>query len=387
MADSLPAPGADPRIAWLTLVLAAGPATPRRALLDAHGDAGAALAAGIPAWRAAGCTPAQIETLARPPRAAIAQALRWLDRPGHHLLGATDAGFPPLLRESAHCPLALFVAGEPALLAHPGVAIVGSRRPTAGGHELAGEFAHALASAGLVVVSGLAAGIDAAAHRAALACAPGLTVAVLGSGVDVPYPARHAGLLEQVAARGAVVSEYLPGTRPLAEQFPARNRIVAALTLGTLVVEAAHRSGALITARLAGEAGREVFAVPGSIRNPLARGCHRLIRDGAQLVECAQDVLDVLGPLALRQGRALRADPGAPIEQAGAGLRSGAGQGGLLADPHYQRLWQALGHDPTPMDSLVQRTGLTAATLSSMLLAMELEGRVVAGHGRYTRHP
>ncbi|HYG07745.1 MAG TPA: DNA-processing protein DprA [Stenotrophomonas sp.] len=401
MADLVPSPPAAAHRAWLTLLLAGGPAAPRRALLDAHGDARAALAAGAVAWRAAGCTPAQLEALTVPAQANIEHALRWLDRAGHHLIGYTDARYPLLLRETDSAPLALFVDGEPALLQHPGVAIVGSRRPSASGTDHTTEFAHALAAAGLVVVSGLAAGIDAAAHRAALTLPQGLTVAVLGTGADVPYPSRHAGLRDLVAARGAVVSEYLPGTRPLAGHFPARNRIVAGLTLGTLVIEAAQRSGALITARLAAEAGREVFAVPGSIRNPLARGCHRLIRDGALLVESPQEVLAVLGPLALRQGRnlqpvpasALHGDRPAPIEQAGAGFGpgcgfpSGPGQPPSPASADYQRLWRALGHDPIPMDSLVQRTGLTAATLSSMLLAMELEGRVVAEHGRYTRNP
>jgi len=376
----------DERAALLVLLLAIGPASPRRSLLSRYGSAGNALAAGPSAWRAAGCTPEQCQALAQPPREALARALRWLDAPGHHLVSLADPTYPPLLRETASPPLALFVDGEPALLRHPGVAVVGSRRPSGSGDDLAREFASALAAAGLVVISGMAAGIDAAAHRAALD-SQGLSVAVLGTGADVPYPARHAALRNTLAGRGAVVSEYLPGTRPVAVQFPARNRIVAGLTLGTLVVEAAFRSGALITARLAGESGREVFAIPGSVRNPLARGCHRLIRDGAQLVESPDDVLAVLGPLALAQGRALHAAPCDPIEQAGPRRAPGAGPTPPPDDPHYQSLWQALGHDPTPMDSLVQRTGLTAATLSSMLLAMELEGRVVAEHGRYTRNP
>jgi len=380
---SLPA---DEHAALLAIVLAGGPASARRDLLLAYGSARSALAAGASAWRGAGCTPAQCDALAHPPPDALARALHWLDAPGHHLVGLADPAYPPLLRETALPPLALFVDGEPALLGHPGVAIVGSRRPTGSGHELAGEFAAALAEAGLAVVSGMAAGIDAAAHHAALD-RHGLTVAVLGTGADVAYPHRHRALRDALAGRGAVVSEYLPGTRPVAAHFPARNRIVAGLTLGTLVVEAAFRSGALITARLAAESGREVFAVPGSVRNPLARGCHRLIRDGAVLVESPEDVLAVLGPLALAQGRALRAAPRAPIEQAGTRCARGAGPPPPFTDPHYQSLWQALGHDPTPMDSLVRRTGLTAATLSSMLLAMELEGRVVAEHGRYTRNP
>ncbi|HVJ36855.1 MAG TPA: DNA-processing protein DprA [Stenotrophomonas sp.] len=385
MAGPVPLP-ADERTALLMMLLAHGPASARRELLGKFGSARAALRAGLSAWRAAGCTPEQCQALAHPPRAALAHASRWLDAPGHHLLGLGDPAYPPLLREIALPPLALFVDGEPALLRHPGVAIVGSRRPSAGGADLAREFASSLAGAGLVVVSGMAAGIDAAAHQAALG-GSGLSVAVLGSGPDVAYPARHAALRSALAERGAVVSEYLPGTGPATVHFPARNRIVAGLALGTLVVEAAFRSGALITARLAGESGREVFAIPGSVRNPLARGCHRLIRDGAVLVEAPEDVLAVLGPLALAQGRGLPKADSVPIEHPGPGRATGAGPSPPFTDPHYQSLWQALGHDPTPMDSLVHRTGLTAATLSSMLLAMELEGRVVAEHGRYTRNP
>ncbi|MDG2525124.1 DNA-processing protein DprA [Stenotrophomonas sp. HITSZ_GD] len=380
--DALPL-RAEEHDAWLALVLAGGAIAPRQRLIAVHRSAAAARAAGPAAWLAAGCDEAQRAALARPAPDALQQARRWLAAPGHHLIGWDDPRYPPLLRESPQPPLALFVDGEPALLAHPGVAIVGSRRPTAGGRDHAGEFAALLARAGLAVVSGLAAGIDAAAHEAALAQAQGLTVAVLGTGPDRPYPTRHAALQARIAGAGAVVSEYPPGTAARAGQFPARNRIVAGLTLGTLVVEAAHRSGALITARLAGEAGREVFAVPGSIHNPMARGCHRLIRDGAVLVESAEEVLAVLGPLAAAHLAPLRGLSAAPIESPG----RDTGPPPRPANPDYQRLWQALGHDPIPMDSLVQRTGLTAAALSSMLLAMELEGRVVVRHGRYMRYP
>ena len=229
------------------------------------------------------------------------------------------------------------------------------------------------------MASGLAAGIDAAAHRATLD-AGGATLAVLGTGPDIAYPARHRPLLERVAAEGAVVSEHLPGTRPLKQHFPSRNRILAGLSLGTLVVEAAERSGALITARLAADAGREVFALPGSIHNPMARGCHRLLREGAALVETPAEVLAVLGPLAADLARALRGELGGPITACEA-----PGEPTFLSDPRYNRLWQALGHDPTGMDDLVERTGLTTAELSSMLLALELEGQVAAQHGRYCR--
>ncbi|WP_040278723.1 DNA-processing protein DprA, partial [Xanthomonas citri] len=265
-------------------------------------------------------------------------------------------------------------------------AVVGSRAATAGGRDHTRAFASSLACAGLSIVSGMAAGVDAIAHEGALAQHDGITVAVVGTGVDVAYPERHQGLRDRIAERGAVVSEYLPGTAPVAAHFPARNRIIAGLALGTLVVEAAMRSGALITARLAAEAGREVFALPGSLHNPLARGCHHLIRQGATLAQEPAQVIEGLGQLSGELATALRERLAAPTELPGKATTS-AGPGPARSDPDYQRLWQALDHDPTPMDSLVQRTGLTAAALSSMLLIMELEGDVVTEHGRYTRNP
>jgi DNA processing protein len=261
---------------------------------------------------------------------------------------------------------------------------VGSRAATAGGCANAAQFARALAAAGLCIGSGLAAGIDAAAHTATLD-AGGATVAVLGTGPDVAYPARHRGLLERVATSGAVVSEHPPGTAPLRAHFPSRNRILAGLSLGTVVIEAALQSGALITARLTADAGREVFALPGSIHNPMARGCHRLLRDGANLVETPAEVAEALAPLARDLAVALRGV--LEVEAAGDAVAAASGPEGSpsFPSPDYHRLWQALGHDPTGMDALAQRTGLTVAELSSMLLWLELEGRVAATHGRYAR--
>ena len=239
-----------------------------------------------------------------------------------------------------------------------------------------------LARAGVCVASGLAAGIDTAAHEAALA-AGGLTLAVLGAGHDQPYPPSQAPLQSRIAETGVVVSEYPPGTPPRRSQFPARNRILAGLALGTLVVEAGLKSGAVIPAKQAAASGREVFALPGSIDNPLSRGCHQLIRDGAQLVESPDEILTALPPLATGLGMALERrlalfeDPDRTSNPASADAESPEG------DPHG--LWQALGHDPTDMDQLVSRTGLTAASLSSMLLVMELQGRVSVEHGRYSR--
>ena len=368
--------------ALLRLLACGGASAPRRRLLDRHATPGAALAAGEPGWREAGLDAAQRGALAG--KQDIPRDTRdWLARPGHRLLGWHDPDYPALLRQAASPPLALFVAGDAHLLWHPAVAVVGSRAPTAGGRDHARDFARAFAATGLAVCSGLAAGIDTAAHEATLA-AGGITLAVLGSGIDAPYPRANAGLCRRIAEGGVVVSEHPPGTRARREHFPARNRIIAGLSLGTLVVEAAERSGALITARLAAEAGREVFALPGSIDNPMARGCHRLIRDGAALVESAGEVAAALAPLAQELAGALRGRLG-PMPAAAGNAVSGARNDAAPDDPDYQTLWRALGHDPSPMDRLVDRTGLTVAELSSMLLVMELDGRVVTEHGRYSR--
>jgi DNA processing protein len=366
-------------LSLLRLLASGARAGALRRLLDSHGDADAALAAGARDWASHGLDAGACHAIRHPDPAVMARGERWLDAPNRQLIGWRDPDYPPLLRRIPGPPAVLFVAGDPGLLWRPAVAVVGSRAATAGGRANATAFATALAGAGLCVASGLAAGIDAAAHAATLD-AGGATVAVLGTGPDIAYPSRHRALLERIAGHGAVVSEHPPGTEPLRQFFPSRNRILAGLCLGTLVVEAAERSGALITARLAAEAGREVFALPGSIHNPMARGCHRLIRDGASLVEAPQEVLAVLGPLAADLARALRGELGAPIH-----TTEPIPDPAILSDPDYNRLWQAMGHDPTGMDDLVERTGLTAAALSSMLLALELEGRVAAEHGRYCR--
>lgn len=371
----------DDDLALLRLIGAGGASAPRRRLLDRHGAPARALDAGPSAWREAGLDEAQARALASAGPSPV--AVDWLAAPGRRLLGWHDPDYPALLRRIPGPPLALFVAGDAGLLWHPCVAVVGTRAPTAGGRDHARAFAHALARSGLGVCSGLAAGIDTMAHHAALE-AGGATVAVLGSGLDRPYPRSNAGLLRDIAAHGVAVSEHLPGTGARREHFPARNRIIAGLSLGTLVIEAAHRSGALITARLAADAGREVFAVPGSIRNPMARGCHRLLRDGATLVEDPAEVVAALGPVAQSLADALRSRLQTPI-QAVEGTCAATADPSTTADPDYHRLWSALGHDPSPMDQLLERTGLTAAEVSSMLLLMELDGRVVQAHGRYAR--
>lgn len=314
-----------------------------------------------------------------PDEARLAADLAWLAEPGHRLLRCLEADFPLLLDTIPQPPATLFVAGDAGLLLHPQVAIVGARGASPAGLEHARRFARALALAGYTVTSGMAEGVDGAAHEAALdaGCA---TVAVVGTGPDRVYPRKHHALAQRIAAQGAMVSEFPPGTAARADHFPRRNRLISGLALGVVVVEAGLQSGSLITARLAGEQGREVFALPGSIANPLARGCHRLIRDGARLVEEPAEVIEALAPAARALGVELAerlARPDAPAP---------AGAGGWRDDPDYQRLLDALGHDPASLDELVQRSGLAAPALSSMLLMLELEGRVAGLPGnRYQR--
>jgi DNA processing protein len=372
-------------LALLRLLAAGGRSEPRRQLLRTHGGAAAVLAAGRTAWRAAGLDIAQQGALCKRNDEDVDRWRHWLDAaPGRRVIGLHEPDYPALLARLGTAPLALWVTGDTDLLWHPSVAVVGSRAASAGGLRNAFDFARAFAAAGVAVTSGMAAGIDTAAHEGALGAPSGRTVAVLGTAIDCPYPRRNTGLYERIAATGAVVSELPPGAAYGRGAFPSRNRILMGLSLGVVVVEAALRSGAAITARLAGEAGREVFAIPGSIHNPKARGCHRLIRDGAGLVETPGEVLQALAPLAMSFGDDLRKRLAAPIDGVGT-TAAAAGKAGLTASSDHQRLWKALGHDPTGMDDLVSRTGLTAADLGSMLLLMELEGRVAVEHGRYSR--
>lgn len=302
---------------------------------------------------------------------ALAPDLAWLDETHHHVMAWSDPDYPTLLREIADPPLVLYIHGRRALLSEPQLAIVGSRNPTALGRQNATAFARALAGAGLVITSGLALGIDAAAHRGALE-AGGATVAVAGTGLDRVYPPRNRELAHAIVENGALISEFPIGTPVRAAHFPVRNRLISGLTLGVLVVEAAERSGSLITARLAGEQGREVFALPGSIHSPLARGCHALIRQGAKLVETAAHVLEELGPLAQVSGRVPARD---------AVVRCADAELAVLE----RRVLECLGYESTHIDALVDRSGLTADTVSSILLQLELRGLVLAGPGGYQR--
>ncbi len=331
--------------------------------------------------------------LARPDEVQLAADLAWLAEPGHRLLRCTEADFPPQLENIPQPPAVLFVVGDASLLLYPQVAIVGARGASAAGLAHARAFALALADAGFAITSGMADGIDGAAHAAALD-AGAKTLAVVGTGPDRVYPRKHHALARRIAAHGVLVSEFPPGTPARPDHFPRRNRIISGLALGTLVIEAGLRSGSLITARLAAEQGREVFALPGSIHNPLARGCHRLIRDGARLIETAAEIVETLTPAARMLGGELAArldaaggeTPGSARIEGGDNLA--CAPSGERGDPVHRRLLTELGHAPTTLDELVQRTGQSAATLSAMLLMLELEGRVEPLPGnRYQRMP
>lgn len=371
--------------AWLRLIRAPGLGGTRiRHLLSRFGSAPAVANANAAQLRAAGAPEISVQWLAAPDHDALAADRAWLDgSPDHHLLTCDSVDFPALLKRAPRAPAAVFVAGDPQWLWFAQAAVVGSRNPTDGGIANARDFSRALARSGLVITSGLADGIDATAHRAALDVGQA-TIAVVATGPDLVYPARNRALADAIRAQGAIVSEYPPGTPAQRQHFPMRNRIIAGLSLGTLVVEAAQRSGALITAREAAESGREVFALPGSIHNPMAKGCHRLIREGAALVETAQEIIEALGPRAQELAAALR---GRLAAEASPEAEAASAPGGPGEDADYARLRAALGHDPVPIDVLAQRTGLTVETLSSMLILMELDGRVAASHGRYAlRH-
>lgn len=310
----------------------------------------------------------------------------WLGRRDAHLLTPADARYPALLREIPNPPPRLFVRGNVDTLTLPQLAIVGSRSATPMGVETAHNFAAHLAARGFCITSGLAEGIDAAAHRGALAVR-GRTIAVCGTGPDIVYPRQHAALAEEIiAGGGAIVSEFAPGTQVFRGNFPRRNRLISGLAVGTLVVEASLRSGALITARHAMEQGHEVFAIPGSIHNPVARGCHHLIRNGAKLVETAADIVGELGGLlaSLRLDEAASGAEPTLNPLAGDAERTAGAAAENAAD--YARLLASMAWDPVDVDTLVARSGLTIGEVSSMLLLLEMRGSVrsLTG-GRYQR--
>lgn len=382
---------ADDLADWLRLAAVPGLGPQRqRELLAAFGLPHHIFAAGRGALAAVVGSEGAAAVLAAPADEAIERALAWAAEPGSHILTLADPDYPRHLFDIADPPVLLYVKGDPALLARPGIALVGARSSTAAGDANAEAFARTLAARGLVVVSGLALGIDAAAHRGALAAggAGAGTVAVIGTGIDRIYPARNAALAREIAAAGAIVSEFALGTPPLPYNFPRRNRLIAGLAEGVLVVEAALGSGSLITARLAAEHGREVFAIPGSIHSPLSRGCHRLIRDGAKLVETAEDVIEEL------RGRLGWPAPAAAPRPAArrrrgdeaAAAPSAAPQAALALDDDAARVLAAIGHDPVDIDTLAARCGLTVDALYAILLPLELEGRLAKLPGGRFQH-
>lgn len=347
----------DELAAWLRLLLTpgVGPEHARR-LLSAFGLPEAVFEQSVSALSVV-VSARLAQALQTPPEdlePQVDRVMAWLEASAdRHVLTLADPRFPPDLLQMADPPLLLYVQGQPEALRHPRrLAIVGSRNPTPQGETNARQFAFALGQADVCVVSGMALGVDGAAHAGALdAGAP--TVAVVGTGLDRVYPKRHLALAHRIAAQGAIVSEFPLGTPPLPAHFPMRNRIIAGLSQGTLVVEAAVQSGSLITARLAAEQGREVFAIPGSIHAPQSRGCHALIRQGAKLVESAQDILEDLHMAEAPTATA----PETPT-------------------PRPDSLLAAMGYDPVSFDALQARTGLDTATLQARLLDLELDGDV-----------
>ena len=350
----------DGLAAWLRLTLVPGiGGETQRKLLAAFGLPEAVFAAGRLAARSVVGDCADL-LFDYDPGEAVDRSIAWAAQPGNHILTLGDPAYPASLLEIPDPPTLLYVRGNPALPGRRGIAIVGSRNATPQGLQTAESFARALAGQGFAIVSGLALGIDAAAHRGALAIG-GDTVAVIGTGADRLYPARNRELALAIAERGTIVSEFPLGTPAIAANFPRRNRIISGLARGVLVVEAAPGSGSLITARLAAEQGREVFAIPGSIHSPVARGCHKLIKQGAKLVETAADILEELGT---------SPPPAQPAD----------------ADADEHPLLAALGHGPCALDDLVERSGLPADRLLGELLTLELDGRVATLPGnRYQR--
>ena len=364
-----PNPSGEPRktelpqlelAAWLRLLETPGVGRESaRKLLRSYGSARAIFESDIKGWeaivgvriaRALARAPASLEQL-------VQRTTEWLaEDAANALVVLGEAHYPQLLLEAADPPLLLYAKGDLRLLARDGLAVVGSRNPTPQGAENARAFSQHLSAAGLCIVSGLALGVDAAAHEGALGQI-GSTIAVVGTGLDRVYPSRHRELAQRIAAQGLMLSEFALGTPPLTPHFPVRNRLIAGLSRGTLVVEAALQSGSLITARLAAESGREVFAIPGSIHSPQSRGCHALIKQGAKLVETAQDVLEEISPQLTPQADAKRQIRPSDIAD----------------DP----LLVALGHETSTLDQLCARTGRDAAELTARLFELELEGRVV----------
>ena len=356
---------------WLRLTLVPGiGGRTQRKLLSAFGLPDAVFSAGYGALRAQIGDRAARRLLDADNEEAIAAAIAWARKPGQRIVTLADSDYPRALLEIPDPPTLLYVLGRAELLNQTILSIVGSRSPTPQGILNAEQFAHALADAGLTIASGMALGIDAAAHRGALA-AQGQTIAFIGTGIDRIYPARNRDLAHEIGAKGVLVSEFPIGTPVIASNFPRRNRLISGIARGVLIVEATVESGSLITARLAGEQGREVFAIPGSIHSPQARGCHKLIKEGAKLVETARDILEEL-------------HWSAPIPSQS--QTSETAEATAAGEDENERILSLLGHDPCGPDELLIRSGLSADALSVCLLHLELEGRIASlPGGHYQR--
>ena len=410
--------------AWLRLANASGlPPIALRALLAEFGGPQAVLNQPFGALAATAGEKAAHAVLGAPPRSelgsfdeCLARTLEWASVPGNTIVTLADCAYPPALLTMPDPPPLLYVKGRLDLLHARAVAIVGSRSATPQGIDDARRFAQALSDAGLAIVSGLALGIDGAAHRGGLS-GPGGTIAVIGTGADLVYPPLHHALVHEIATNGTIVSEWPLGTPARPANFPQRNRLIAGLASGVLIVEAAMRSGSLITARFANEMGRDVFAIPGSIHAPLSRGCHRMIKQGAKLVETPEDILEEFGFTVQSEAAAApvskprKRGKTRPSEDAGTGpatsefalqLQDASGSGCAArgkpasaswasaslkpADPEAERLLDALGHSPATLEILAERTDMDGATLQSLLLQLELSGRIGAlPGGRFAR--
>jgi DNA processing protein len=388
---ALPMSG-DELAGWLTLAGARGlgPAA-LRTLLATFGTPATLRAQPFSVLAALAGHAAARAVLSEPEPAAgfaqqVAAADAWRTQPGNQIVTLNDPTYPPALLATHDPPALLYVKGRLALLHEPGLAIVGSRNATPQGLEDAARFAQALAEAGLAVVSGLALGIDAAAHRGALKATRGGTVAVIGTGADIVYPAKHRPLAHEIAAHGAIVSEWPLGTPARPAHFPQRNRLIAGLTKGVLVVEAAPRSGSLITARLANEMGRDVFALPGSIHAPLSHGCHQLIKEGAKLTEAPDDIFEELGIAVATPCATGIGQRAAPTERAPP-LEHTTPPASTLRRPvsaHAARVLDALGYAPATLETLAARAGMQSTELQSALLELELAGHLsVLPGGRF----
>lgn len=355
-------------IAWLTLTQSSAIKPSHiKHLLSHFGSAKAICQASPSALHDHQLHATQVQQIKRPNTAAIDRILAWQAQPHHTVISLTDPRYPALLAEISSSPLLLYVKGDPAVLHHPQIAIVGSRNPTHTGLELAAEFGYLLSMAGLVITSGLAMGIDTAAHAGALK-ANGQTVAVLGNGLASLYPRSNLGLAKHISEQGCLVSEFSLDTQPTKTTFPQRNRVISGLSLGTLVIEAAPKSGSLITARFAAEQGREVFAVPGSIRNPLAKGCLTLIQEGAKCVTTVQDILEEIQLVSTKNSIDSQHTLKKPTLD--------TGNNPVLA---------CIDNDVTTVDQICARSKLSAQLVSALLVQLELDGAIERRFGGFVK--